>query len=377
MRQTFLTRAPGFPRISDAVAQTGSLRFRWVHREASPKGDSTAAKEHKRRRLSPKDLAPRKLVLYADKSIVVLDKPNGLVSQPSPTNSDADQTSVAFKNIESALSLPEPLRTVHRLDKPTTGTFLLARTAAVARELSLQFARRDTVRKTYLALVCGDASAFPRKRGVIESTWDIADGRVSVAPWKDAEGQDPNASTKKAVTEYQLVATSAVAPLSLVRLGLVTGYKAQIRAQLAQVLGAPILSDTTFGTSKHVKEVQRALGDFKITPCLYLHSSRISFTRYRPTGPRKEFRFGIGAPLPQAFRAVCDAAEISLDRDDLDGGVWVDGVKVRGSDAVKPEEMVPAQSRDLAVRGQAQAQVEATLPEDTIEQLGGVWYGRI
>ncbi|KAI0641017.1 pseudouridine synthase [Trametes meyenii] len=375
MRQTFLTRVPGLPRISDPPTQTRGLHLRWAHHQAIANG-SSKSKEHKRRRLSPKDLAPRKLVLYADKSIVVLDKPNGLVSQPSPTTSDADQTAVAFKNIESVLSLPEPLRTVHRLDKPTTGAFLLARTAAVARELSLQFLRRETVQKTYLALACGDASAFPRTRGVIESTWESVDGRVRVAPWTDAdagaEGRDP--SVKKAVTEYQLVATSAVAPLSLVRLRLITGYKAQIRAQLAQVLGAPILSDTTFGTAKHVKEIQRSLGDFRIMPCLYLHSSRLSFTRYRPTGPRKEFRFGIGAPLPQAFRAVCDAAGIPLERDDLDGGVWVDGVKVRGRDAVDPEEVpaTPAQSRELV---QAQAQVAATSPEDTIGQLGGMWYG--
>jgi hypothetical protein len=53
-----------------------------------------------------------------------------------------------------------------------------------------------------------------------------------------------------------------------------------------------------------------------------------SFQRYRKTGPRKRFRFGISAPLPPDFVKICQDLDLPIERHELEGGLFVDGVAV-------------------------------------------------
>ncbi|KAI8992778.1 pseudouridine synthase [Trametes punicea] len=318
-------------------------------------------------------LHPKNLVIYADKGIVVLNKPNGLPAQShQPLESSArggDPFATVLRNVQNALSIQDDLRPVHRLDKPTTGVLVLARSARMAQELSAQIARRKTVKKTYLALVCGSASDFPAVKGSIKTFLECINGQVNVQgtanplpPRGDEYGEN---WIKHGVTEYEVLASSPKVPLSLVRLNLITGCKHQIRVQLAQLFGTPVLSDSLYGSVEKDEPLKTLLGS-RYTPCLYLHSSRFSFIRYRPRGYKKEFRFTVGAPLNPAFLDVCNAAHIPIGLDALKGGVWVDETKVRGPGAVKERTIHPDKD---AANGE-----EASLM-DTIAELDGVWYG--
>jgi 23S rRNA-/tRNA-specific pseudouridylate synthase len=156
----------------------------------------------------------------------------------------------------------------------TTGVLVVARTKALARELSRQF-RTHAVEKTYLALVRGDARRFPVKEGLITASLSFDDGRVRVVQAAAASGSgartEPGPGGKAARTAWEVLASSVsqpmrrgsargftiiaeiyalhlhlcalqdVAPLSLVRLYPHTGLKHQLRVHMAHGLGGTLV----------------------------------------------------------------------------------------------------------------------------------------
>ncbi|RDX49046.1 pseudouridine synthase [Lentinus brumalis] len=311
-------------------------------------------------------ISPQKSLLYADRGLLVVNKPNGMIAQlgdPGHVNSEPNVDTTLFKtfteDLREYLGLKEPLRTLHRLDKPTTGALALACTKESAKHFSRQISTGE-VQKTYLALVCGDASAFKQRHGYIETKLECRDGWVRIPDVTGVYERDrrelPTTRlrgenwTKDAVSEYEVVASSSKAPLSLLRLHLHTGLKHQLRVHLAQHLLTPILGDGLYVDPK-----SRVLRDIKnkiaVPWGLFLHSSRFSLHRYNPS----KFRLTVGAPLPSAFVDLCGKASIPLGRDDILGGVWADDKKVRGSEIVLPE--------------------EGETIEDAVQKLGGRWFG--
>ncbi|HKI73117.1 MAG TPA: pseudouridine synthase, partial [Pseudomonadales bacterium] len=85
--------------------------------------------------------------LYVDDSVVVVDKPPGLLSIPGRYMRDSVLHRVFFEYAD--------VRIVHRLDLQTSGLMVLARSKPSARELSRQFRDRE-VSKEYVALVWGE-----------------------------------------------------------------------------------------------------------------------------------------------------------------------------------------------------------------------------
>ncbi|EPQ55655.1 pseudouridine synthase [Gloeophyllum trabeum ATCC 11539] len=278
---------------------------------------SRSGREILHRSLTGKNTNPLRNVIYVDKGLVVLNKPSGLICQTSHARKQPD-TAVRATNpsLVVELGMSTPPYPVHRLDKPTTGALILARTPHMARDLSAQF-RTRTVSKTYLALVRAGAQTFPASNGEIRTPLDNVDGRVSVA-------HEGSATGKPAATDWELVASAEKAPISLLRLRLHTGLKHQLRVHLAQVLQAPILGDTIHSTTSPIIDI----------PCdrLFLHSSHISFFRYRPEGPSRRFRFGVTAPLPKDFADICRVLGISLKKEDITGGIYIDGQQVENGE---------------------------------------------
>ena len=87
--------------------------------------------------------------------------------------------------------------------------------------------------------------------------------------------------------------------------------------------------------------------------------------RYNKQLSKKAYKFSIGAPLHSPFVQVCEAAEIPLHVDSTLGGIWINGVKVRGVGAIKEHT--------------EEAQPVGEEPEerqlDVIDSLQGIWYG--
>jgi len=87
-------------------------------------------------------------IIHEDEALLIVNKPSGLLSVPGRLEEHKDSLETRLRDI-----YPETLL-VHRLDVPTSGVMVFARTKAAQRHIGMQFEKRQT-RKTYVARVWG------------------------------------------------------------------------------------------------------------------------------------------------------------------------------------------------------------------------------
>ena len=176
------------------------------------------------------------IILFEDNHILVTVKPNNVPSQ-ADSSGDADMLSILKDFIKRRDDKPGNvfLGLVHRLDRPTAGVMVFAKTGKAASRLGEQIAAGEFEKK-YLAVTVG----CPRdKRGRLINylVKDEADNLVRVAPAL-IEG------AKKAVLDY--IVLESAGPISLVDIHLITGRSHQARVQLKNI-GCPIFGDAKYG----------------------------------------------------------------------------------------------------------------------------------
>jgi 23S rRNA-/tRNA-specific pseudouridylate synthase len=207
-----------------------------------------------RKRLSNFHYGAHMKNIYEDEDLLVIDKPAGL---------NADD----FK------------KRVHRLDKDTSGVFLIAKNSKSLEFFQKQFKER-AVKKKYLALVTGNLKS---KEGVIEnllgrSPKDRRKQKIFLPQGPKAEGK------RKAITRYKVL--QSFKNYDLIEAEPQTGRKHQIRAQFAY-LGHPIAGDKLYGFKNQFspKELNRQ----------FLHASflKIKF----PNGQERIFRSELAKDL--------------------------------------------------------------------------------
>jgi len=182
------------------------------------------------------------VVVHADESIVVVDKPAGLVVHPGAGQRHgtlAGGIVERFPDIAAAAlaGAGEPSRPgiVHRLDKDTSGLLVVARTPEAYRALVAQLASRSMGR-TYRALVVG---AMAAEQGVIEAPV----GRSERDPTRMAV----SARGREARTRYRVLERfHEPADTTLLEVELDTGRTHQIRVHLSAI-GHPVLGDPRYG----------------------------------------------------------------------------------------------------------------------------------
>ena len=166
-------------------------------------------------------------VLHADDSIIVIDKPAGLLAVPGRGESGRDNAASRLQQI-----YPDAL-TVHRLDMATSGLLLFGRGADVHRDLNAAFAARR-VYKRYVAVV----------HGVIEAEHGEIDAPLA-ADWPNRPRQQVDVEHgKPSLTRWRVLERG----MSRTRLELepVTGRSHQLRVHLLSI-GHPICGDPLYG----------------------------------------------------------------------------------------------------------------------------------
>jgi 23S rRNA pseudouridine1911/1915/1917 synthase len=178
-------------------------------------------------------------LLHEDNSIVVVNKPPGLVVHPSAGHRGGTLVHGLVHRFAHLPSLGTCLRPgiVHRLDKDTSGVMVVAKDDRAHHFLADQFKRRE-VTKRYLALVHG------RPRGE-HGAMDLPIGRH---PVKRKEMSVSLLKGRRAITEWEVVSAFPL-DISLLRVMIHTGRTHQIRVHLAYV-GYPVLGDRTYGYGK-------------------------------------------------------------------------------------------------------------------------------
>ncbi len=217
------------------------------------------------------------VVLHEDSSLIVMNKPAGLVVHPGAGNFTGTVVNALLHHCDDLSSIGGVERPgiVHRLDKETSGCLVAAKNDKAHRLLSEQFAGRE-VEKTYLALVDG--------RPRMPHGWiDAPIGRHPVHRQKMAVHE----RGREAQTHYRVIASEGLQ--SLVECRPKTGRTHQIRVHLKH-LGHSVIGDPIYGRrGSHTRH--------------FLHAWKLAF-RHPVSGKKVEFC----SPLPSDFPAWAVAA---------------------------------------------------------------------
>ena len=252
--------------LADASARValGVVVRLWADRPGTAKRRSTLGDLH--------DLP----IVYEDDTLIVLNKPAGLLAVPLPLERRNDAPSV-FEDLKVYLRQRARRRpfVVHRIDRDTSGLVLFAKTEAAQAMLKEQFKRHQPER-IYQAVVYGSPSPP-------EGTWhDYLVWDVKALIQKETSPRDPQG--KEAISHYRMV--EPLAGASLIEVKLVTGKRNQIRIQ------ARLRGHTLVGERRYV------FGPDELRPVTFprqaLHAHRLTFCH--PVGGR-ELPFEV--PMPK------------------------------------------------------------------------------
>jgi 23S rRNA pseudouridine1911/1915/1917 synthase len=184
-------------------------------------------------------------VVHADRHVIVVDKPAGLVVHPGPGHRTGTLVHGLLADFPELASVAEAVGSdpdrpgiVHRLDRGTSGLMVVARTPDAHRSLVDQLGRRDVVRQ-YRALVLGSVEG---ESGLV----DAPIGRSISSPTRMAVSR----KGKEARTRYHVEQRfSRPVPATLLTATLETGRTHQIRVHLTAI-GHPVVGDDVYAQGR-------------------------------------------------------------------------------------------------------------------------------
>lgn len=223
-------------------------------------------------------------VAFEDETIVVINKPAGLVVHPGAGNSDGTLQNGLLHRWPALAALPRG-GLIHRIDKDTTGLLMVAKDLATHTALVRQLAERG-IHREYLA-VC---------HGVLTGggTVDAPIGRHA----QDRLRMTVRSDGRPAVTHYRIV--ERFVAHSQVRVMLETGRTHQIRVHFAH-LRHPLVGDRQYGGRLRTPPGNDALliDALRAFRRQALHATRLEFTH-----PHSSEQVEVHAPLPADFEAL-------------------------------------------------------------------------
>lgn len=173
-------------------------------------------------------------IVFEDDSIIIINKPVGLVVHPGAGNADNTLMNALLFHCPQLVHVPRA-GIVHRLDKDTSGLMVVAKTLDAHNSLVEQLQEREMGRQ-YYALVNGVMTAG--------GTVDAPIGRHHANRQKQAVMREGESGGKEAVTHYRVV--KRFRAHTLVRCQLETGRTHQIRVHMAHIR-FPLVGDKLYG----------------------------------------------------------------------------------------------------------------------------------
>jgi len=209
-------------------------------------------------------------ILYEDDSLLVINKPPGIVVNRA--DSVKEETVQDWVEKTYQIFIESRAGIVHRIDKETSGCLIIAKKPEVFFELQRQFKERE-IHKIYLAIVHG---TLVPPQGEVR----VPVGRL---PWnRERFGVVPGG--KEAITKYTVI--QHVKELSVVELHPETGRTHQIRVHL-KYINHPIVGDYLYAGRKTARD------DRLWAPRTMLHAWKIRFAY-----PKGGLMLAIEAPIP-------------------------------------------------------------------------------
>lgn len=233
----------------------------------------------------PLDLQPENIpldILYEDDSLLIINKPAGLVVHPAPGHPQGTLVNAILAHCPTLPGIGGVQRPgiVHRLDKDTTGAIAIAKTDQAHQHLQAQL-KAKTARREYLGVVHGSPQTE-------SGTIDLPIGRHPIDRKKMAVV--PVDSGRAARTLWQV--QERLGNYTLMHFQLETGRTHQIRVHSAHI-GHPIVGDPVYSSGRSVG--------------VNLPGQALHALRLRLQHPVTEELIDVMAPLPAAFTKLLEA----------------------------------------------------------------------
>lgn len=236
-------------------------------------------------------------VVFEDDSLLVVDKPAGMVVHPAPGNWSGTLVNALMGRREelSPGSSSDRAGIVHRLDKETSGLLLVAKTERAHRLLSSAIAERR-VKRRYAVMIWGHLD---------RDTLTI-DKPVARDP-RDRKRMAIVSTGRQATTDF--VRLARFAPGDLLRAHLHTGRTHQIRVHLASV-GHPVMGDDVYGGGGRRRIAGLALKRH------FLHAAWLQFD-HPITGTPMDIRSPLPDDLKASLRVIGEGEAVAQAEDPL------------------------------------------------------------
>lgn len=219
-------------------------------------------------------------VIYEDNHLIAVNKRAGDIVQGDKTG-DMPLSEVVKKYLKQKYNKPGKvyLGVAHRLDRPTTGIVVFAKTSKALPRLNKLFAEKKT-EKSYWAIVKNS----PPEQNATLIHWLKRNPKQNKSYAHSKEVTD----SKKAILNYEII--KKLDSYFLLKVDLITGRHHQIRAQLSAI-GCPIKGDLKYGFDRSNKNGS-----------IHLHAHHLSFIH-----PVKKEPLHLVAELPKdpVWNACC------------------------------------------------------------------------
>ncbi len=219
-------------------------------------------------------------IVYEDDTVVVVDKPTGMVVHPAAGNLDNTLVNGLLYEVDDLQGIKGEVRPgiVHRIDKNTSGLLMVAKNDLAVKDLEEQL-KNHTVTRLYVGLVAGVIS---EDRGRIDAPIGRdPNDRKKMAVVKDG---------KPAITNFKVLERYKKATLCEFKLE--TGRTHQIRVHM-KYIGHPLVGDPEYGNKKLVSETGQ-----------YLHAKVLGFIH-----PKTKKYMEFTSELPEYFTQYLNTLE--------------------------------------------------------------------
>ena len=208
-------------------------------------------------------------IIYEDNHIIVVEKPVNIPSQGDKTG-DQDMLTIIKAYLKEKYNKPGDvyLGLIHRLDRPTGGVMVFAKTSKAAARLSEQV-RNKEFEKKYLCIVDGK---LEKEKGTFKD-YLLKIEKTNTSKISDSK----NKNAKEAILDYEVLKYNEEINLSVVKVLLHTGRHHQIRVQFSS-RGHSLYGDQKYGTRGRGKQL--ALWAFSLSFNHPTTKERLNFEDY-------------------------------------------------------------------------------------------------
>lgn len=221
-------------------------------------------------------------ILFEDNHVLIINKKAGQLVQGDKTGDES-----LLDSLKNYIKIKEKkpgnvfLGLVHRIDRPTSGCVIYAKSSKALSRLTVMVKNRE-IKKTYWAVV--PKTEIPEAQKLVHYLKKNEKNNKSTVFPKPTEG------AKEAILNYKIL--KVLDNFQLLEVDLETGRHHQIRAQLAKI-GVPIKGDLKYGSAR-----SNADGG------IHLHARKLEFLH-----PVTQHKIAVTAPVPEndAVWRACDA----------------------------------------------------------------------